>query len=285
MEEKKTILVTGANSGLGKATSILLAKTGAKVVMMSRDQNRGRLALEEVKHHSQNPDVDLMICDLGSKERIEQCCQEFRRTYKSLDVLINNAGVILPGYHTTQDGFELQFGVNHLGHFLLTNRLLDLITKSAPARIINISSGAHKLGKIHFEDVNLKKNYTLWRAYSQSKLANILFTYLLAEKLKNKNVTVNTLHPGAVASNMGINRETGFGKAITQALKPFFQSPAQAAEPVKYLALSKDLEGVTGAYFHKHNRVPSSKQSYDLDLAQKLWNLSEELLGLSPTLG
>lgn len=278
--QNKVALITGANSGTGKWTATELARTGYITVMMCRDKSRGEDALLQVKSISKSNDVDLMFCDLSSLESIRNFTSRFKEKYDRLDVLVNNAGVILPGRHETLDGYELQFGVNHLGHFLLTNLLLDLIIKSGPSRIINVASGGHKAGKIYFEDINLRNNFSMTRAYSQSKLANVLFTYELARRLREKNVTVNTLHPGAVASNMGINRDTGFGKMITGILKPFFQTPLKGAETAIYLASSSEVEGITGKYFYKKKQVPSSKLSYDIDLARRLWDLSEEMVGL-----
>jgi len=277
MDKNSVALVTGANSGMGKATSIEIAKTGAVVVMLCRSKTRGEEAVNEVRALSGNNSVELMICDLGSQKSIEEFCTGFKKKYQRLDVLVNNAGVILPGWHETVDGYELQFGVNHLGHFLLTNRLLDRLIASAPARIINVTSGAHKIGKIHFNDVNLKKNYTLWRAYAQSKLANVLFTYELAERLKDTRVTANCVYPGAVATSMGINRDTGFGTFITRMLKPFFQTSQQGAETSIYLATSRDVEGVTAKYFYHKRPIPSSKRSYDKADAKKLWAISEKM--------
>lgn len=224
MNTNSVVVVTGANSGMGKATSLGIAKTGATVVMVCRSKERGEKAVEEVRAASGSNSIELMLCDLGSLKSIEKFCGAFKEKHQRLDVLVNNAGVVLPGRHETADGYELQFGVNHLGHFLLTNRLLDLILASAPARIINVSSGIHTIGRIHFDDVNLRKNYAVWRSYAQSKLANILFTYELAERLHGTGVTVNCLHPGAVATSMGVNRDTGFGTFITSILKPFFQT-------------------------------------------------------------
>lgn len=280
MDKNSIVVITGANSGVGKAISIELAKTGALIVMLCRSKERGIKALQEVRVLSGNDSVELMLCNLGSLKSVRDFCKEFKTKYKKLNVLINNAGVTLPGYHQTVDGYELHFGVNHLGHFLLTNELLDLIIASAPARIINVASGAHKIGKIYFEDVNIMKNYTFWRAYAQSKLANILFTYELAEKLKGTGVTANCLHPGAVATNMGINRDTGFGTTITRMLKPFFQTPEKGAETAIYLATSNEIEGVTGKYFYRKRPVPSSKRSYDKVEAKKLWDLSKKMVGI-----
>ncbi|MRH44460.1 SDR family NAD(P)-dependent oxidoreductase [Aquibacillus halophilus] len=277
MNKDSVAVVTGANSGMGKATSIAIAKTGATVVMVCRHRERGEEARKEVQEMSGNSAVVLMQCDLGSKDSIRSFCTTFKDSYQRLDVLVNNAGVILPGRHETSDGFELQFGVNHLGHFLLTKLLLEQIIASAPARIINVSSGAHKIGKIHFENINLTKNYRLWRAYGQSKLANILFTYELADRLKEKGVTVNCLNPGAVATNMGINRNTGFGTFITRILKPYFQTAEQGAETAIYLATADEVAGVTGHYFYRKKQIKSSKKSYDKNLAKRLWSLSETL--------
>ena len=278
--QDKVVLVTGANSGTGKWTAIELANMGARLIILCRDSFRGEEALKDIKEISGSQNIELMICDLASLDSIREFCSLFKSKYKRLDVLINNAGVILPARHETEDGYELQFGVNHLGHFLLTNLLLDLIIKSAPARIVVVASGGHKTGKIHFEDINLEKNFNMAKAYSQSKLANVLFTYELARRLKDKSVSVNALHPGPVASNIAVNRDTGFGKLITGFLKPFFQTPKKGAETAIYLASSKDLEGVTGKYYYKKKQAPSSKLTHDKDLAKKLWDISETMVEL-----
>ncbi|NLL05573.1 MAG: SDR family oxidoreductase [Clostridiaceae bacterium] len=284
MDKNSVIVITGANSGMGKATSVELAKTGATVVMLCRNKLKGEEAVKQVRDLTGNSKVELMICDLSSLKSIENFCTEFKNRFQRLDILVNNAGVILPGRHETFDGYELQFGVNHLGHFLLTNRLLDTIIASAPARIVNVSSGAHKIGNIHFKDVNLNKNYTVWRAYAQSKLANILFTYELADRLRPRGVTANCLHPGAVATAMGINRDTGFGTFITRMLKPFFQTPEKGAQTAVYLATSPDVEGVTGKYYYQKKPLPSSKRSYDKEMAKSLWELSEKMTGIKSLL-
>ncbi|MFW6269885.1 MAG: SDR family NAD(P)-dependent oxidoreductase, partial [Bacillota bacterium] len=166
MNENSVVLITGANSGIGKAISTRLAKTGAVVVMLCRNKERGEKALQEVRSLSGNNNVQLMLCDLASIKSIKDFTLKFKKSFQRLDVLINNAGVVLPGYHKSKDGYELHFAVNHLGHFLLSNELLELILASAPARIINVSSGAHKIGKIHFDDINLEKKYRFWRAYA-----------------------------------------------------------------------------------------------------------------------
>ncbi len=280
MDKNSVVIVTGANAGIGKATVTELAKTGATVVMLCRSQARGEEALNEVRAISASSSIQLMICDLGSQQSIEDFCTEFKKRYQRLDVLVNNAGVFPPDRQQTVDGYELQFGINHLGHFLLTNRLLELLIASGPARIINLTSGIHKAGKINFEDVNLKKNYKSWRAYAQSKLANILFTYELAERLKGTGVAVNCVHPGAVATGMGINNDSVFGNLFGQILKTFQKTPEQGAETAVYVATSHDVEGVTAKYFYRKRPIQSSKGSYNKADAIRLWDLSEKMTGL-----
>ena len=274
----KVVIVTGANSGTGKWTAIELAKMEAKVVMVCRDKLRGEAALREVKELSGNETVELMICDLASLSSVKNFCDLFKNKYDKLDILVNNAGVILPSRHETRDGYELQFGVNHLGHFLLTNLLLDLIIKSAPSRIIVVASGAHKAGKIHFEDINLTNKWNMLKAYSQSKLANVLFTYELSRRLEGTGVTVNALHPGTVKSNFAVNRDTGFGKVIMKGLQPFFQTAQKAAGTSIYLSSSDEVEGITGKYYHKNKALESSNLSYDEETAEKLWTISEDMI-------
>lgn len=271
----KIALVTGANSGMGMSTSAALADMGATVVMLCRNEKRGVEALNAL---SEKPDrkLELMLCDLGDFSSIRSFADTFRSKYKNLDILVNNAGFISLDRQTTKDGLERQFGVNHVGHFLLTMKLIDLIPKGG--RIVNVASGAHKTGNIHFEDINLTKHFNVIKAYSQSKLANVLFTRELAIRLKSKGIIVNCCHPGAVATNIGISRDTGFGKTITGMLKPFFQTPEQGARTAIYLATSKDVEGITGEYFYKCKIVKSSKRSKDMKLAKKLFEFTEQMV-------
>lgn len=280
MDKNSVAIVTGANSGMGKAASTELAKTGAAVVMLCRNEVRGEEAVKEVQAASGNHSVKLMLCDLGSRKSIEDFCREFKKKYRRLDVLVNNAGVMPAKWQQTVDGYELQFGVNYLGHFYLTNLLLDILIGSAPSRIVNVSSGAHRGGRIHFEDINLRKKYSSFKAYSQSKLANILFTYELAEKLRGTGVTVNCLHPGVVATGIGINRETSLGAFIYSLSKWFLLTPEKGAETAVYLAASPEAEGVTGKYFSRKRPASSSKRSHNKADAEKLWNLSKEMTGL-----
>jgi len=271
--ENKIILITGANSGIGKATATALAEMGAHVVMMSRDMNRGEEARQEVMFISKSNQVDLLQCDLASLSDVRR----FIARYSRLDVLINNAGIYTEKRMETVDGYEYQIGVNHLGHFLLTRMLLDLMKKSSPSRIINVASGAHFGGKIDFADIQSTRKYSGWKAYAQAKLANILFTYELAHRLEDTGVTANCLHPGFVNSRFGVNRSTGKANLMMKLMKPFTIEPSAGAETSIYLAASPEVEGVTGKYFAKRKEKASSKASYDLVSAEKLWNLSEAL--------
>lgn len=282
MDQNDVVLVTGANSGMGKATTLALAKTGAQVVMLCRHPGRGQAALEEIRSASNNNSVTLMLCDLANLEDISRFADDFNSRFSSLSVLINNAGILSSRRQLTRDGYELNFGVNYLGHFLLTNLLLDLIIKSK-GRVITLSSVAHKIGRIHFEDVNLTDSYGWLRAYSQSKLANILFTYELARRLQGTGATANCLHPGVVATNIIVDRQTGFGSLTARLMKHFFISPEQGAETAIFLATSPEVQEISGQYFCRKGPIASSALSYDLGTAELLWDLSEQMVGLAPS--
>src|SRR5919107_2493737 len=192
---EKVCLITGATSGIGRATAIGLAKMGARVVMVGRDRDRGEAALAEIKEKTTNPSVDLMLADLSSQEEIRRLAVEFNETHPRLDVLINDAGLFRSERITTADGLETTFAVNHLAYFLLTNLLLDVLKTSAPSRIVNVASEAHRKGHLNFDDLMGAKKFDGYGAYQASKLANILFTYELAKKLEGSGVTANCLHP------------------------------------------------------------------------------------------
>lgn len=271
----KIAIVTGANSGMGMATSAALSNMGATVIMLCRNYTRGQAALNELmKFPGRN--LDLMLCDLGDFDSIRNFVAKFKKKYSSLDLLVNNAGFISIDRRITKNGLEMQFGVNHIGHFLLTNLLLDSLNSGA--RIVNVASGAHKTGKIHFDDINLTRGFNVIKAYSQSKLANVLFTRELASRLKEKNISVNCCHPGAVATSIGVDRDTGFGRIITGMLRPFFQTPAQGASTAIYLASDDNVKDITGEYFYKCKIAKSSKRSKDMSLAKKLYDFSWELI-------
>ncbi|WP_217559356.1 SDR family oxidoreductase [Paenibacillus sp. GbtcB18] len=281
--EHKIMMVTGANSGMGLATTIALARQGAKVIMVCRSEERGQSALREAIAASGSGEIELMQCDLGSLRSIRSFAADFKSRYDHLDVLINNAGVVSLKRETTSDGFEVMMGVNHLGHFLLTNLLLGPLKRAEQGRIVVVSSGAHKIGKIRWEDPHLTKRYTVWTGYAQSKLANILFIKELAARLKGTAVTVNALHPGAVGTQIGVDRNTGFGKSVLAMLRPFFLTPAQGAETAVYLAVSGNVSCATGEYFYRKKIAPVSARAKDKELAAKFWDWSAGEVGLQPS--
>ena len=274
--QNKTAIVTGANSGMGMATVRALSDMGAKVIMLCRSEKRGTEALEKLSSEKYR-DLELILCDLGNYDSIRAFANIVRRGYDHIDILVNNAGFISLDRQETGEGLERQFGINHIGHFLLTMSLLDLMGEGG--RIVNVASGAHKTGKIHFDDINLTKGFNVIKAYSQSKLANVLFTRELARRVKDRGIMVNCCHPGAVATNIGIDRDTGFGKTVTRLLKPFFQTPEQGARTAIFLVSDDSVSDVTGEYFYKCRIAKSSKRSKDMELAKKLFEFSEELTG------
>lgn len=273
--DNKIAIVTGANSGMGMATVEALSDEGANVIMLCRNEKRGKEAFEKLMLNK-NRKIELMLCDLEDFSSINSFVEAIKEKYEKIDILVNNAGFISLDRQITKEGFEKQFGINHLGHFLLTTKLIDLMHEGA--RIVNVASGAHKVGRIHFNDINLEKGYNVIKAYSQSKLANVLFTRELASRLRNMKITVNCCHPGAVATNIGIDRNTGFGKTITSLLKPFFQTPAEGARTAIFLATDDSVGNISGEYFYKCKIASSSKRSKDMELARRLFELSEELV-------
>jgi retinol dehydrogenase 14 len=276
---EKVCLITGASSGIGKATAAGLANMGASVVMVGRDRGRGETAMAEIKEGNPDASVDLMLADVSSQEQIRRLADEFKEAYPRLDVLINNAGVFLSKRITTTDGIEMTFAVNHLAYFLLTNLLLDMLKASAPSRIVNVSSGAQSNGTIDFDNLQGEKGYKGTKAYSQSKLANVLFTYELARRLEGTGVTANCLHPGAVRTNFGSGSSGVFGFMV-RALRPLMISPEKGAETSIYLASSPEVEGLSGRYFVKIAEARSSDESYDERIARRLWEVSSELTNL-----
>lgn len=274
---KQLALVTGANSGLGKATATELARRGYHVVMLCRDEQRGQAALQEIRERSRG-EVTLMLADLGDMASIARYCQDFRKRFDRLDILVNCAGVITLDRRETRDGLELQFGVNHIGHYLLSRNLLPVIKRTPEARIVVVSSGAHKMGKLDFANLDLKRGYSVFAAYGRSKLCNILFTKELARRLEGSGVIANCMHPGAVATNIGVDRDTGFGKTVMRMLRPFFLTPEKASETVLYLACDEEVRNVSGEYFYRCKPARISRRAADADLARKLWDVSEEIV-------
>ena len=257
-----------------------LAKLNASVVIVSRDKDKGEASLIEMRAKSGNRNLDAMTADLSSQDSVRELAHDFKARYKKLHVLINNAGIFLPRRVQTVDGLEATFATNHLGHFLLTNLLLDVLKASAPSRIINLTSSAHYGTEMNFEDLQGEKKYSGYHAYSQSKLANVLFTYQLAKQLEGTGVTVNSLHPGVVRTGFGKD-QGGLLSILVTVGRPFMISPDRAARAAIYLATSPELEGVTGKFFSRGKEKRSSRESYDETSAERLWKVSEELTRLN----
>ncbi|XP_023142836.2 retinol dehydrogenase 13 isoform X1 [Amphiprion ocellaris] len=281
----KTVVITGANTGIGKETARELAKRGGRVIMGCRDMEKCEAAAKEIRGKTLNPHVYACHLDLASTKSVREFAERIKREEKRVDVLINNAGVMRCPAWKTEDGFDMQFGVNHLGHFLLTNLLLDKLKESAPSRVINLASLAHIVGKIDFEDLNWeKKKFDTKQAYCQSKLANVLFTRELAKRLQGSGVTVNAVHPGVVATELG--RHTGMHQSqfSSSVLSPFFsllvKNPELGAQPSVYLAVSEEMEGVTGQYYDVMTEKEPAPQALDEEAARRLWEVSSRLVGL-----
>src|SRR5437588_9398273 len=277
----KICMVTGANSGIGKATALELAQMGATVVMVCRDRARGEEAKREITTKSRNNAVDLLQADLSSQQSIRQLVGNFQHHYTHLHVLINNAGAAFPGRRReTVDGLEMTFAVNYLAPFLLTNLLLDVLTASAPARIVNVSSDAQASGYIQMDDLQAEKLYRPMRTYPQSKLAMVLFTYELARRLQGTGVTANCLHPGFVATNFAQSDVRPAVRFLVKLIGSFGASPQEGAKTSIYLASSPDVEGVTGTYFVKSMPRRSASISYDESLQRQLWEQSAKLVNV-----
>ena len=277
--QDKICLVTGANSGIGKVTALALARKGATVVMVCRSRDRGEAARADITTRSGNESVNLLIADLSSQRAIRKVAEEFCRRYERLDALVNNAATILRTRRLTEDGVEATFALNHLAYFLLTNLLIEVLKASAPSRIVNVGSAAHEKATIDFDDLQSERRYDCRQAYAVSKLANVLFTYELARRLEGTGVTANCVHPGSVATTINKEAEPWVRLAWTL-MRPVLLSPEQGSETVIHLASSPELEGMTGKYFIKKSPVPSSAESYSLDAARRLWEVSADLTKL-----
>jgi NAD(P)-dependent dehydrogenase (short-subunit alcohol dehydrogenase family) len=276
----KTVLITGATSGIGRVTAKTLASAGATIFLLCRDRGRGEEVATEIAKETGNRDVRLLIADLASQADIRRAAAEFLATGSPLHVLINNAGLVNLRRELTTDGIEAVFAVNHLAYFLLTLLLLDRLKESAPARIVNVASDAHRFGKLDFDDLGSERRYRWPRVYGQSKLANILFTSELARRLEGTGVTVNCLHPGAVGTGLGKNNGA-IARAIIGVLRPFFRTPEKGAETTIYLATSPEVEGVSGKYFSNRREARPSAAATNAADAARLWEISEQLTHLS----
>jgi NAD(P)-dependent dehydrogenase (short-subunit alcohol dehydrogenase family) len=278
-KEEKICLITGADSGIGKATAKGLAQLGFTLLLTARCHVRGERTVKELKAATCNNDIHLFIADLSSQESISNLAQKIKEKYNRIDILINNAGAHFSKKHITVDGIEATFAVNYLSRFLLTNLLLDLLKQSHQGRIISVSAEFHRKGKINFEDLNLNENYSAHSAVAQSKLADILFTYSLNERLNGSNISVNCLHPGIVSTNI-IYSDPDANPAIKflySLFSLFFKPSEKGAETILYLAVSPEVTKITGKYFINKKAVASSPASYDKAIAEKLWQESERL--------
>jgi len=274
----KVALITGGTSGIGKATATALAAMGADVVVVGRDPERGERAAAEIRAQTGGR-VDLALANLASQAEVRNLAAEFKRRYDRLDVLVNNAGLVQSTRTETPDGLETTFATNHLAPFLLTNLLQDLLEKSAPSRVVTVSSEAERWGNIDFDDLQSKKKYRGFPVYGMTKLANIMFTYELAERLKGTGVTATCMHPGAVNTRFGTNN-SGPMTILFRAFKPFMRTPDQGADTVIWLASSPDVEGVSGRYYSDRKPIEPKKIANDPPARRRLWEESQSLTGL-----
>lgn len=280
----KTVLISGATGGIGKVTALELAKMGAQVILVGRSAARAQAAIDDIKAAYPAAQTDSLIADLSIMDEVRRLAGEFQSKYSRLDVLVNNAGALYSSYQETDDGYELTFALNHLNYFLLTELLLPTLKASTPARVINVSSDAHRGAKLDFNNLQHKHEpfYRILMAYGQSKLMNVLFTYELSRRLAGTGITANAMHPGSVATGWGHNNR-GLVDLALRAVHLFSLTPEQGADTIIYLASSPDVEGVTGKYFYQRKAVISSPETYNEADACRLWEISEQLTGLEPT--
>lgn len=278
----KICLITGANSGIGKATAVGLARLGATVVMVSRDRTRGEEARREIRAQSGNDDVDLFLADLSSQQEIRQLAESFQHHYRHLHVLINNAGSGFSKRQLSADGIEMTFALNHLAPFLLTNLLLEMLKKSAPARVINVSSAQESRARLDIHDLQLQnQRYGFFRSYGQAKFAMMLFTYELARRLQGTGITVNAMDPGPTVTNFGSRDLAPLTRSLLHFLAARVGITAEkAAETTIYLASSPEVESVSGQYFQNGAARKSSPRSYDESLQHQVWEASAQLVKL-----
>ena len=273
---KKICVITGATSGIGKESAIELASQGAHVIIVGRNIKKCISTVNSIKKKTGNPDVDYFCTDLSDLKQVRNLALVLKQNYPHIDILINNAGAYFTTRLESVDGYEMTLALNYLSPFLLTSLLIEMLETSNQGRIINVTSGAHFNGVINFEDLQSKDNFQGLKAYEQSKLALMLFSNQLAERLKNTNVTVNAMHPGLVATNFGKNN--GWLRFyIRRLIRRNEISPLEGSKTISYLATSKDVADITGAYFVDGKKVKSSDASYNEALAQQLWKVGETL--------
>jgi len=272
----RVCVLTGASSGIGRATALELARRGAALALVCRDRTRGEETCAAVRADSGNTQVVLHLADLSSQAELRRLAAELLGQYPRIDVLVNNAGVVNLQRQLTVDGIETVFAVNHLAYFLLTNLLLDRLRQSRGARIVNVASDAHRWGELDFDDLQNQRSYRAMRVYGQSKLCNVLFTRELARRLAGSDVTANCLHPGAVATQLGQNNGW-WARLIIKGLRPFFRTPEQGAATSIYLACSPEVNGINGKYFVNCREARPSSSAQDDEAAARLWEISNDL--------
>jgi NAD(P)-dependent dehydrogenase (short-subunit alcohol dehydrogenase family) len=273
----KVCLITGATSGIGQATARALAERGATVVVLSRNPERCEASARAIREQTGNPAVVPLAADLSVQAEVRRAAREFLERFPRLDVLVNNAGAAYVKRRESADGIEMTWALNHLGYFLLTNLLLDTLTRSAPARVVSVSSDAHRSGRIDFDDLQALKRYRPFGAYANSKLANVLFTRELARRLEGTGVTANAMHPGIVATNI----DAGMPLWVRLIFRVFGIPPERGAATAVYLATAPEVEGVSGRYFVKEKEVRPAPSALDDATARRLWDVSEAMTGLA----
>jgi retinol dehydrogenase-12 len=278
----KVCLITGATSGIGLVTARELARRGARVLLVGRNREKCASVVQQIQAQTGSRQVEALLADLSSRAEVRRLAREVLERTGRLDVLVNNAGGIWMQRQETVDGLEMTFAVNHLACFLLTLLLLDRLKASAPARVVNVSSRAHRRARLDFDDLQSRKSYSGWGAYCRSKLANLLFTFELARQLSGTGVTANALHPGWVATGFAGNNRGLTGRLFYLAAHLFALSPEQGAKTVIHLASSPEVEGVNGKYFAAEKIVPSSPASLDEADAKRLWQMSLDLTQQTP---
>ncbi len=277
-----TVLVTGGTGGIGKATALGLAALGAQVAITGRDPDRATAAAAEIRA-AVGGKVEVFVADLSSQSQIRALAAQVLDRLPSIDVLVNNVGGFWATRHVTADGLERTFALNHLAPFLLTDLLLDRLHEGVAGRVVTVSSNAHSLGRIDFDDLQGERTYSGARAYNQSKLANVLFTYELARRLGRSSVTANALHPGVVRTSFGAEDPAGVQRFLVPFMRPFMKSPARGAATSVYVASAPELQQVSGRFFADGKEKRSAELSYDTAVAARLWRVSGELVGLSST--
>ncbi|HET6625418.1 MAG TPA: SDR family oxidoreductase [Nocardioidaceae bacterium] len=277
----RTVLVTGGTGGIGRATALGLAAMGAEVAITGRDRARTEQAARAIRR-AVGGQVQGFVADLSSQSEVRRLAAEVLQRLSGVDVLVNNVGGFWNSRHVTADGLEHTFALNHLAPFLLTNLLLERLRQNGPARVVTVSSHAHATGQIDFDDLQCERSYSGARAYNQSKLANVLFTYELARRLKDISVTANALHPGVVSTSFGAEDPAGAQRLIVPLMRPFMKSPAQGATTSIHLASAPELAQVTGRFFAGSRTKSSSRRSHDHVAAARLWEVSAQLVGISP---